>query len=422
LTETIPASELVDWAIEHYGRNLAISTSFQKEGMIVIDMAVRLASHVRVFTLDTGRLPDETYQMIETVRGRYGIQVETVVPDPKELESMVAKHGPNLFYRDVPLRMLCCQVRKVRPLERKLASVDAWMTGLRRGQSDSRANVAQIEDSAQPVKINPLADWSEEQVENYIRQHDVPLHPLYAKGYSSIGCGPCTRAGSGRNGRWWWETDAGKECGIHFSPDGKAERKVDVLVRELTETETARHQGFTLWFTGLSGAGKSTIAAIIERSLRATGAKVEVLDGDVVRTHLSKGLGFSKEDRDTNIRRIGFVAEMLSRHGVIAIVAAISPYRQVRDEVRGTIGNFVEVYVECPIEVLAERDVKGLYKKALAGEIASFTGVSDPYEPPLHPDVVVNSSLETPEQSASKIWAILEDKGLIAFPLRLASD
>ena len=182
------------------------------------------------------------------------------------------------------------------------------------------------------------------------------------------------------------------------------------------------HDGFTLWFTGLSGAGKSTIAAIIEERLRVQGAKVEVLDGDVVRTHLSKGLGFSKEDRDTNIRRIGFVAELLSRNGVIAIVAAISPYREVRDEVRARIGNFVEVYVECPIEVLAGRDVKGLYKKALAGEIPSFTGVSDPYEPPLDPDVVVNSSTETPGQSADRIWATLENKGLIASPLRLAAD
>jgi adenylyl-sulfate kinase len=195
----------------------------------------------------------------------------------------------------------------------------------------------------------------------------------------------------------------------------------EVLGADVTETAPA-HQGFTIWFTGLSGAGKSTISAIIERGLRAAGAKVEVLDGDIVRTHLSKGLGFSKEDRDINIRRIGFVAEMLSRHGVIAIVAAISPYREVRDEVRSRIGNFVEVYVECPIDVLAERDVKGLYKKALAGEIASFTGVSDPYEPPLRPEVVVNSSLETPAQSAAKIWATLEDKGLVSFPLRLASD
>lgn len=175
------------------------------------------------------------------------------------------------------------------------------------------------------------------------------------------------------------------------------------------------HKGFTLWFTGMSGAGKSTITGIIEARLRAAGASVEVLDGDVVRTHLSKGLTFSKEDRDINVRRIGFVAEMLSRHGVIVIVAAISPYRAVRDEVRATIPNFVEVYVECPIEVLAERDVKGLYKKAMAGEIAQFTGLSDPYEPPLSPEVTVNSSRETPQQSADRIWATLERLGFIAF-------
>jgi adenylyl-sulfate kinase len=353
------------------------------------------------------------------VRTRYGITVETVSPEAREVESMAARHGPNLFYQDVPLRMLCCHVRKVRPLERHLASLDAWVTGLRRGQNESRADVRRIEEEARPVKINPLADWSDEQVDDYIREHDVPVHPLYANGYGSIGCAPCTRPGEGRDGRWWWESEADKECGIHFSPDGKAEREVDVLLRDLA---APTHKGFTLWFTGLSGAGKSTISAILERSMRAAGAKVEVLDGDVVRTHLSKGLGFSKEDRDTNVRRIGFVAEMLSRHGAIAMVAAISPYREVRDEIRSRIPNFVEVYVECPIEVLAERDVKGLYKRALAGEIQSFTGVSDPYEPPLAPDVVVNSSLETPEQSAAKIWATLEHKGLVAFPLRLAAD
>jgi adenylyl-sulfate kinase len=175
------------------------------------------------------------------------------------------------------------------------------------------------------------------------------------------------------------------------------------------------HKGFVLWFTGLSGAGKSTISNLIEARLREAGAKVEVLDGDVVRTHLSKGLGFGKEDRDINIRRIGFVAELLARHGVIVIVAAISPYRAVRDEVRERIPDFVEVYVECPIEVLAERDVKGLYKKALAGEIEHFTGVSDPYEPPLHPEVTVDSSRENPLESANKIWATLERSGLIFF-------
>lgn len=174
------------------------------------------------------------------------------------------------------------------------------------------------------------------------------------------------------------------------------------------------HQGFTLWFTGLSGAGKSTISGIVEKRLRDAGAKVEVLDGDVVRENLSRGLGFSKEDRDINIRRIGFVCELLSRNGVIAIAAAISPYRAVREEIRARIRNFVEVYVECPLDVVSDRDVKGLYKKAMAGDLPQFTGVSDPYEPPLHPEVVVHSASETPEESADKVWAKLEELGLIS--------
>jgi adenylyl-sulfate kinase len=173
--------------------------------------------------------------------------------------------------------------------------------------------------------------------------------------------------------------------------------------------------GFTLWFTGMSGAGKSTISAILAERLRAAGAKVEILDGDVVRTHLSKGLGFSKEDRDENVRRIGFVCELLSRNGVVAIAAAISPYRAVRDEIRARIPRFVEIYIECPVEVLAERDVKGLYRQARNGEIGQFTGISDPYEPPLNPEVTVNSSRESPRESAQRIWATLVRLGLIAF-------
>lgn len=173
------------------------------------------------------------------------------------------------------------------------------------------------------------------------------------------------------------------------------------------------HQGFTLWFTGLSGAGKTTVSRVVEQELRARGMKVEVLDGDVVRENLSKGLGFSKEDRDTNIRRIGWVCEVLSRNGVVAIAAAISPYREIRDEIRGKVNNFVEVYAECPIPVLAERDVKGLYKKALAGEIKNFTGVSDPYEAPLHPEVVYHSDSETVQESVSKVLRKLEDLELI---------
>jgi adenylyl-sulfate kinase len=173
-------------------------------------------------------------------------------------------------------------------------------------------------------------------------------------------------------------------------------------------------KGFTIWLTGLSGAGKSTLSALLEQQLRARGHKVEVLDGDVVRTHLSKGLGFSKEDRDTNIRRIGWVCQVLSRNGVVAIAAAISPYRDVRDEVRAMIGDFVEVYVECPLPVLVERDTKGLYKKALAGEIAQFTGVSDPYEQPLAAEVTIYSDRETPEQSAARILKRLAELGYLA--------
>lgn len=173
------------------------------------------------------------------------------------------------------------------------------------------------------------------------------------------------------------------------------------------------HKGFTLWFTGLSGAGKSTLSQLVAGRLCARGARVELLDGDIVRTRLSKGLGFSKEDRDENIRRIGFVCELLSRHGVIAIAAAISPYRAIRDELRASIGAFVEVYVTCPIEILMERDVKGLYKKALAGEIANFTGVSDPYEPPLRPELIVDSSRESPEESCCRVLQRLESLGLI---------
>jgi adenylylsulfate kinase len=168
-------------------------------------------------------------------------------------------------------------------------------------------------------------------------------------------------------------------------------------------------QGFTLWFTGLSGSGKTTLARAVEAILRERGLKVEVLDGDVVRTNLSAGLGFSKEDRDINIKRIGFVCKLLTRNGVVAIGSAISPYREVREFLRQDIGRFVEVYCECPLEVLIERDVKGLYRKALKGEIEHFTGVSDPYEEPQNPEVTIHSDLENPEVSVARIVAKLED-------------
>jgi adenylyl-sulfate kinase len=171
--------------------------------------------------------------------------------------------------------------------------------------------------------------------------------------------------------------------------------------------------GFTIWFTGLSGAGKSTLSAILQQRLGERGRNVEILDGDIVRTHLSKGLGFSKEDRDTNIKRIGFVCSLLTRNGVAAISAAIAPYREARAWARKEIGNFVEVYVKCPIEVCRERDVKGLYKLADEGKLKGFTGVDDPYEEPENPELVVETDKETPEQSVQRILAKLEELGYL---------
>jgi adenylylsulfate kinase len=167
-------------------------------------------------------------------------------------------------------------------------------------------------------------------------------------------------------------------------------------------------EGFTLWFTGLSGAGKSSLANLAAEELRRRGLKVEVLDGDEVRADLSRDLGFSKKDRDANIRRIGYVCKLLARNGVIAISAAISPYRDIRDEVRRKHERFFEVYVKCPVAKLAERDVKGLYRKALTGEILNFTGVSDPYEEPLNPDLVIETDRESLDQSLAKLIARLE--------------
>jgi adenylylsulfate kinase len=176
----------------------------------------------------------------------------------------------------------------------------------------------------------------------------------------------------------------------------------------------AHDKGFCLWFTGLSGAGKTTLSKLIEKELQARRNRLEILDGDVVRENLSKGLGFSKEDRDTNIRRIAFVADLLSRNGVPVITAAISPYRETRRDARALMGErFIEVFVKASVEACAERDVKGLYEKAFSGEIKEFTGVSDPYEEPEHAEIIVETELQEPEESAAQIIAYLEERALI---------
>lgn len=232
--EALPAQQILRWAIETFGDRLAFVTSFQNTGMVILDMVSKISTSVRVITLDTGRLPEETHKMADIVRERYGFRVETVFPDAAEVEAMVRTYGQNLFYKSTALRELCCEVRKVRPLERKLREFDAWVTGLRRSQGGSRAGLRKVEEVNGRLKLSPLADWTREAVDAYLRAHDVPQHPLYALGYTSIGCAPCTRpvleGEPERAGRWWWEQDAVKECGIHFSPTGRVRRDIDVAL------------------------------------------------------------------------------------------------------------------------------------------------------------------------------------------------
>jgi phosphoadenosine phosphosulfate reductase len=203
--------------------------------MVILDMAWRIDPKVRVFTVDTGRLPQETYDIMEHVRKRYGIEVEVFLPDPRRVEAMAKGYGPNLFYKSVEARMWCCHVRKVEPLWRALHGLEAWMTGLRRHQGVSRARINKIESDSEHdglTKLNPLYDWTSEQVWNYIQAYNVPAHRLYQQGYTSIGCSPCTRPTQPgddlRAGRWWWERNVPKECGIHgFVRPGRARDPAD---------------------------------------------------------------------------------------------------------------------------------------------------------------------------------------------------
>ncbi len=204
-------------------------------------MAYELDREIRVFTVDTGRLPEETFELVERLRERYpGLQLDILAPEARHVVNLVKAHGPNLFYRSVENRLLCCQVRKVQPLQKHLAGLDAWITGLRRDQWATRTNIRKVEidhDHGAIVKLNPLAEWTEEEVWDYVRERDVPYHPLYDRGYTSIGCAPCTRptqAGeAARAGRWWWESNAPKECGIHCAIEtGGFEHELHAILGE----------------------------------------------------------------------------------------------------------------------------------------------------------------------------------------------
>jgi phosphoadenosine phosphosulfate reductase len=228
--ERMSAQDVVRFVHERFGRKAALSSSFGAEDMVLIDMLMKVDRNARIFTLDTGRLPQETYNVIDATRERYGATIEVFFPQADAVQSMVAQHGMNLFYESIENRKLCCGVRKMEPLRRALSSLDAWMTGLRREQSVTRTDVHTIEwdESNQLVKVNPLADWTHADVWAYIREHNVPYNALHDRGYPSIGCAPCTRAVQAgeheRAGRWWWEHPDTKECGLHVHAVATPER------------------------------------------------------------------------------------------------------------------------------------------------------------------------------------------------------
>jgi phosphoadenosine phosphosulfate reductase len=232
---------VLEWALERFSPRIALSTAFQVDGVALLDMAYAIDPGIRVFSVDTGRLPGETFELIERLRERYPkLALDLLSPNAAHLERMVARNGPNLFYRSVDDRLLCCNVRKVQPLVGHLAGLDAWITGLRRDQWATRTNIRKVEidhDHGAIVKLSPLAEWTEEEVWEYVREHDVPYHPLYDRGYTSIGCAPCTRpveAGDPlRAGRWWWERNAPKECGIHCAIEtGGFEHELHAILGE----------------------------------------------------------------------------------------------------------------------------------------------------------------------------------------------
>ncbi len=214
--------EVLKWAIDELHPNIALASSFQAQGVVLIDMLVKLNPEARVFSIDTGRMHQETYDVMDAIRSRYNIDIEVLFPDRIEVEEMVKSKGMNLFYKGKQQRFLCCEIRKVKPLKRFLGNLDGWITSIRKEQTENRSHSEKFEiDTIHGgiLKVNPILDWKEEQVWDYIREHDVPYNKLHDMGYPSIGCMPCTRAvepgEDPRSGRWWWEQDSDKECGIH---------------------------------------------------------------------------------------------------------------------------------------------------------------------------------------------------------------
>jgi phosphoadenylyl-sulfate reductase (thioredoxin) len=233
LGDEASAGEVLAWAAERFAGRLAIFTSFQAEGMVIVDLAQRLGLSVPILTLDTGRLPQETYDHWDRIRRHYGVEIRGIAPDAAEVAAMVRRHGPNHFRLSVENRLECCRVRKVAPFRRAVAGFDAWISGVRREQGESRRDAAVVEPDlandpeGRLFKVSPLAIWTLREVWEYLRDHRVPTHPLYERGYHSIGCAPCSRplrpGEDPRASRWWWERTEHRECGLHLAAAGEAE-------------------------------------------------------------------------------------------------------------------------------------------------------------------------------------------------------
>lgn len=262
-----PPQEIVRWGLEIFGDRVAIVTSLQIDTMAILDMAYRIDPHVRVITVDTGRLPEATLGFLDEVRAHYPeARWRVLLPDHREVEELVERKGANLFYESVSMRFLCCHIRKVRPLVGALRGLDAWFTGLRRDQWASRAAIKKVEldhDHGGIVKLNPLADWTEEEVWDYLADNGVPVHPLYEQGYTSIGCAPCSRpikAGEDRRaGRWWWEKDAPKECGMNCPIEtGGFEHEAEIILAEVHANgdEAKAHPAVGAHYVSANGAGR----------------------------------------------------------------------------------------------------------------------------------------------------------------------
>jgi len=402
---------------EMYPGRIAAVSAFGPESAVLLHMIALADRATPVIFLDTGKHFRETiaYRDMLVERLRL-VDVRSVAPDPEAL----ANRDPSgdLWSTNSDA---CCHLRKVAPLETALQGFEAWFTGRKAYQTTGRADLPFFEAADARIKVNPLARWDRDMVESYLTDRSLPRHPLADAGYISVGCQPCTTpvaAGeAGRTGRW--RGSKKDECGIHLprtasetfhayrqlenadpheiAPPCRAVSSnvfaVDHAVTVEERATTNGHRGGVLWLTGLSGAGKSTVAMALERRLFDQGWQVFTLDGDNLRHGLNGDLGFSPDDRDENIRRSAETARLLAETGVLVIATFISPLRRHRQTARDIVGwDFHEVFIDADLGTCEARDTKGLYAKARAGEIPEFTGVSAPYEAPARAEVHLDTS------------------------------